>query len=85
VYQVIILPKALKDLSRLDKSISERIIDKLTWLSENIETIHPLALSEKYSEFFKLKIGDWRVIYDFDNNKKVITVHKVGHRREIYK
>ena len=85
MYQVIILPKALKDLSRLDKSISERIIDKLTWLSENIETIHPLPLSEKYSEFFKLKIGDWRVIYDIDNNKKVNMVHKVGHRREIYK
>ena len=85
VYQVIILPKALNDLTGLDKSISKRIIDKLTWLSENIETITPLPLSEKYSGFFKIRTGDWRVIYDVDHSKKIITVHKVGHRREIYK
>jgi mRNA-degrading endonuclease RelE of RelBE toxin-antitoxin system len=54
VYQVIILPKALNNLSGLDKSISKRIIDKLTWLSENAETITPLPLSEKYAGFFKL-------------------------------
>lgn len=85
MYKVIILPKALDDLSGLDKSISKRIIEKLTWLSENIETIPPLALSEKYSGFFKLRTGDWRIIYDTDHSKKIITVHKVGHRREIYK
>jgi mRNA interferase RelE/StbE len=85
VYRVIILPKALKDLSGLDKAISKRIIDKLTWLSENAETITPMPLSEKYAGFFKLRIADWRVIYDVDHEKKIITVHKVGHRREIYK
>ena len=85
MYQVIILPRALRDLSGLDKSISKRIIDKLTWLSENVETATPLPLSEKYAGFFKLRIGDWRTIYDVDHEKRVITVHKVGHRREIYK
>lgn len=85
MYQVIILPKALGDLSRIDKAIAHRITDKLTWLSENIESITPLPLSGKYSELYKLRVGDWRVIYDVDYDKKIITVHKVGHRREIYK
>ena len=84
MYQVIILPKALRDLSGLDKSISKRILDKL-WLSENIETSTPLPLSEKYAGFFKLRIGDWRTIYDVDHENKIITVHKVGHRKEIYR
>jgi mRNA interferase RelE/StbE len=85
VYQVVILPKALNDLSKLDKTISRRIIEKLSWLSEKIEGITPLSLAGKYTDLFKLRISDWRVIYDINHNQKVITVHKVGHRREIYK
>jgi mRNA interferase RelE/StbE len=85
MYQVIILPKAIEDLSRLDKTIAHRITNKLTWLSENIESIAPLPLSGKYSELYKLRVGDWRVIYDVDYDKKIITVHKVGHRSEIYR
>lgn len=85
MYQVIILPKAFDDLSALDKTVALRITDKLTWLSENFESISPLPLSANYAGFYKLRIGDWRVIYDVDYNKQIITVHKVGHRREIYK
>ena len=84
MYQVIILPKAFEDLSRIDKTVSKRITDKLTWLSENAEAIMPLPLGGKYSSFYKLRIGDWRVIYDINHDTKVITIHKVGHRREIY-
>jgi mRNA interferase RelE/StbE len=85
VYQVVILPKALNDLSKLDKIISRRIIEKLSWLSEKIESITPLSLAGKYTDLFKLRIGDWRVIYDINHEQKIITVHKAGHRKEIYK
>ncbi len=85
MYQVVILPKALNDLSKIDKTVSRRIIEKLSWLSENIESITPLSLTGKYIDLFKLRIGDWRVIYDIDRDQKVITVHKAGHRSEIYK
>jgi mRNA interferase RelE/StbE len=85
VYQVVILPKALNDLSKLDKPVSRRIIEKLSWLSENIESITPLSLTGKYTHLFKLRIGDWRVIYEINHDQKVITVHKAGHRSEIYK
>jgi mRNA interferase RelE/StbE len=85
VYQVIILPNALNDLSKLDKTISHRIIEKLSWLSENITNIAPLSLTGKFTNLFKLRIGDWRVIYDIDRDQKIITVHKAGHRSEIYK
>jgi len=85
VYQVVILPKALNDLSKLDKTVSRRIIGKLFWLSENIENISLLSLTGKYTNLYKLRIGDWRVVYDIDRDQKIITIHKVGHRSEIYK
>ena len=85
VYQVIILPKAFEDLSKIDKTVAERITDKLTWLSENIDNITPLPLKGDLSGLYKLKVGDWRIIYDIDHKEKVITVHKIGHRKEIYR
>jgi mRNA interferase RelE/StbE len=85
VYQVVILPKALDYLSKLDKTVSRRIIEKLSSLSENIENISLLPLTGKYINLYKLRISDWRVIYDIDRDQKMITIHKVGHRREIYK
>lgn len=84
-YSVIILPKATNGLSRIDKHIAKRITDKLTWLSENVEIINTLPLAGELSGLFKLKVGDYRAIYELNHNKKVITVHKIGHRRDIYK
>lgn len=85
MYQVIVLPKALKDLSNLDRTIAKRVIDKLMWLSDNIETMNPLALKSNLSGFYKLKIGDYRALYDIEHSKKIIYIHKIGHRKEIYK
>ncbi|MEA5533051.1 type II toxin-antitoxin system RelE family toxin [Crocosphaera sp. XPORK-15E] len=39
-------------------------------------------LSANLSGLFKLRIGDYRVIYSFDDD--FITIHQVGHRRDIY-
>jgi mRNA interferase RelE/StbE len=85
VHKVIILPKALQDLSRLDKPAAQRVVDKITWLSENIESITPMTLKGGLSRFYKLRAGDWRIIYDINPSEKIITIHKIGHRREIYK
>lgn len=72
-------------LSLLDKEVGQRVLDKLKWLVRNIENIPLLPLHGKYTGLFKLKAGDWRVIYEINHNDKIVTVHKVGHRKEIYK
>ena len=72
MYQVIILPKALKDLLKIDKAIAKRITDKLAWLSNNIETVNITPLKSNLSGFYKLKVGDYRVIYDIDHIKSII-------------
>ena len=52
------------------------------WLGENFDDIRHQALSANLSGLFKLRIGDYRVIYSFDDD--FITIHQVGHRRDIY-
>jgi mRNA interferase RelE/StbE len=84
MYQAVILPKALDNLSKLDKTTSKRIVERIEWLSENTNAISPLPLKSKLSGFFKLRVGDWRVIYEINHKEKTLYIHKVGHRREIY-
>jgi len=86
MYQVKFTSQAENDLTRIDKSIAQRILKKIRWLAENIEQITPEQLSGPWQGMYKLRIGDYRVIYAIDRGElKVITVHFVGHRREVYK
>lgn len=85
MYHVVFLPKALEDLSKLDKSIVKRIINRIEWFSENIENAFPTPLKSRLSGFYKLRIGDWRVIYEISKKAGTIFIHKIGHRKDIYK
>lgn len=77
-------PEAIADLESLDRVIGQRILDKIKWLTENFDTITPQALTGDLKGFFKLRVGDYRVIYSINQSKKIITIHLIGHRREIY-
>ncbi len=85
MYKLDFSTEGRRSLASLDKEIGQRILDKIKWLIQNIEVIPLLPLRGKYSGLFKLKVGDWRVIYEINHSKRFITVHKIGHRREIYK
>jgi mRNA interferase RelE/StbE len=84
MYNVELKPVALSELEKLTSSSQDRIVKKLIWLSENFEQITPIKLTVNLSGFFKLRVGDYRIIYTFDDNLKIITVHQIGHRKEIY-
>jgi len=83
-YSVEFKPDATIELEALTSMIQERILRKVNWLSENLENITPQTLSADLSGLFKLRIGDYRAIYSFDAEVRIITIHKVGHRRDIY-
>ena len=65
-WDIVFIPESEDDLEGLSPTTRKRIIKKLDWLQNNFETITPLALGGKWQEFFKFRIGDWRVIYDID-------------------
>jgi len=82
---LVFTPEARDDLEKLDKSLRKRIIEKLDWLYINFDKITPLALSNKWQGFFKIRVGDWRVIYRVDWNKNLITIYLINRRDKIYK
>ena len=85
MYKLDFSPDGRTSLATLDKEIAQRVLDKLRWLLKNIDNIYLLRLKENLSGLYKLRVGDWRVIYEVKREQRVVTVHKVGHRSKIYR
>jgi len=85
IYRVEFLSKAADDLERLDNEIIERILSKLKWVADNCSGIAPEPLTGKLKGLFKLRVGNYRILYSLDRDQRIITAHLVGHRREIYR
>ncbi|NET62080.1 MAG: type II toxin-antitoxin system RelE/ParE family toxin [Symploca sp. SIO2E6] len=77
-------PESITDLDNLTQAVRVRILNKIDWLRNNFEQISPLPLTANWSGFYKLRVGDYRVIYEFDVELQVIIIVRVGHRSEIY-
>jgi len=85
MYQIRILEAAARDLKRTDKSAGCRIVKRIRWLASNLDNIRPEPLKENLSGLCKLRVGDYRVIYEIPDDEKTIIIHFIGHRREVYK
>lgn len=77
--------EAERDLSRLDRTVRRRIINKLDWFLENFEAVLPSILVGEFREFYKLRIGDWRVMYKIDWQNRKVEVSYIDHRGKVYK
>lgn len=75
--------KAVDDLEQLDPQVAERVVKRVSWLAQNFAKIVPEPLSGEFKGTFKLRVGDWRVVYTVEHEALVIRL--IGHRREIYR
>jgi mRNA interferase RelE/StbE len=85
VYHARILSAASRELERLDKSTARRIADRIIWLAENFEDIKPEPLKGDLAGFCKLRVGDYRVVYEIIRDENLIVIHQIGHRSDIYR
>ncbi len=82
MFSIIILPKAKKQLLKLEKRVAEVILKKIYSIKES-----PLHYIERLEGIpsWKLRIGDYRAILSINTKEKIIFIEKIGHRKEIYK
>lgn len=85
-YKVEFSQRALKDLKKLDKYTASLI---LGWVRKNLEgcdnpRLHGKALSANRSGQWRYRVGDYRLLAEIEDDKIVILVLAIGHRREIY-
>jgi mRNA interferase RelE/StbE len=69
----------------LDRSVACRIVDRINWLADNLDQLRPEAYTGDLSGLYKLRVGNYRVIYQILHDEKLIIIHLIGHRREIYR
>ncbi len=81
-YAVLILPSVQKQLSKLPNAIATRIEDKMMALEQDPRP--PGYKKLKGREAYRIRIGDYRAIYDIHDGKLIVTVITIGHRREVY-
>jgi mRNA interferase RelE/StbE len=77
-------PKALKELADLENRLSQRIQNAVATLAENPRPIKCIKLSGCENEW-RIRIGDYRVVYEIHDDQIIVLVVGVGHRREIYR
>jgi len=84
-YRIEFTQQAADDLQKLNKDVAQRVVSKLKWLSQNFDDLTPDVLTGELKGLYKLRIGSFRVIYSANRDAHLLTVHLVGHRRDIYK
>ena len=81
-YEVLILRRAQKELAGLPKADYERVRDAVMALAENPRPVGCKKLVGR--EGWRIRSGDYRVIYEIDDAAQKVTVLHIGHRRDVY-
>jgi mRNA interferase RelE/StbE len=82
-YSLEIKQSAQKELDALDDALFTRIDRKILALADNPR---PAACKKLkgYKDQWRLRVGDWRVLYIIDDAAKLVTITRIAHRREVY-
>ena len=84
MYEVLIERIAERDLRSLPVDTFKRIASRIRALSENPRPpgCHKLAGSRND---WRIRVGDFRVVYDIDDSRKRVRIFRIRHRREVYR
>ena len=81
VFAVLLHSKAVKELEKIEHQTRTRTTERLKELKNNPEAIGKVL---KHSDFWSLRVGDYRAIYEIDRAKKQVIILFVGHRKKVY-
>ena len=83
-YSIEVRPAVLKSLKRFPKKDLVRIKKKIEELGQNLPEPNTTKMKGNNS-FHKIRTGDYRIIYEIHEDRVVILIVKVGHRKDVYK
>ena len=82
-YRVVITPAANRAIARLPATVRRRIADRLAALAENPRPAGSIKLAGE--DTYRIRVGDYRIIYAIEDDRLIVLVIDVGHRRDIYR
>jgi mRNA interferase RelE/StbE len=82
-YSLFILPRAQKELAQLNAGAFARLRDAIRELANDPRPPGCLKLTGR--DGWRFRVGEFRVIYEIDDEHRLVTVLNVGHRRDVYR
>ena len=82
MHDLFVLPPAQKDLDKLEASAFERILKKIRALSRDARPPGCLKLTSE--EGYRVRSGNYRILYRIDDSSKRIYVYRIKHRKDVY-
>lgn len=83
-YTVRMNSRTCKELARLPGDMHRRVIRKLDALEANPRPVGVEKLSGT-EDLYRVRVGDWRIVYAIRDRELVVIVIRIGHRREVYR
>lgn len=82
-YEIRIVPSAEREMCKLPALVHDRIRSRILTLDDNPRPRGCKKLSGR--EEYRLRTGDYRILYVINDKNHAVTILAVGHRREVYK
>ena len=82
-YAVDIKPSARRELESLSDRLIERLVPKIEGLATNPRPSGCRKL-RGYKDLWRIRVGDYRVVYIVDDDRKMLSVTRIAHRRDVY-
>jgi mRNA interferase RelE/StbE len=82
-YHVLLLPKAERDLADLDTRLLKRFSEVLRRLGKEARPVGNLKLTNE--EGYRIRVGDYRLLYRVDDVARKIFIYRIRHRRDVYR
>ena len=83
MHKLLLIPSARKDLDSLPNQIFKKIKEKILSLRGNPRPSGCIKLTGE--EGYRLRSGDYRILYRIDDKKKTVYIYRIKHRREAYR
>ncbi|MBZ5562885.1 MAG: type II toxin-antitoxin system RelE/ParE family toxin [Acidobacteriia bacterium] len=83
-YTIRFTPRARRDFSSLDRVLQERLEQHIDRLAENP---FPAGAKRLHAEepYYRIRVGDYRIIYQVDGQQLLVIVIRIGHRKDVYR
>jgi len=86
LYQVYFAtPRIARQLSKLPSIIEEHLLTAIQNLSQNPRPHGTEKLKGKLKGAWRVRVGDYRILYDIHDDDRKVVILEIGHRREIYR
>ena len=83
-YEIVFTKSALRELVNLPDQEVKRIVDKIDLLADDPRPHGSKKLKGLENEFWRIRVGQYRVVYSIEDIIRVVEIIGVGHRKDIY-